>query len=165
MAVVGSFVIGRIAPAGQTSERGYIRDGSRAHGHFRLHQPCQVGRGRSTWLGHTATHSWQTVQCCAKLRALNDPRSNGGGTGIFLSSDDGQSAVYFPLAPLERRWAILPLPREMRAGYHPGPVKLLYIESDSGGYFRSIRFMTAVGVGDGSLSAFIQAVHACHQRL
>lgn len=44
--------------------------------------------GRKTPLGHTDTHSWQAVQCCAKWLRLNAP---GGSIwvlrfGIFLSS-------------------------------------------------------------------------------
>ena len=44
--------------------------------------------GRSTWLGHTDTQSWQAVQCCAKWRALSEPGGVMGvaRSGIFLSS-------------------------------------------------------------------------------
>lgn len=70
-----SRVIGRMAPVGHTSE--HLVHSGRQYPRSYVISGC-ISRvrsvdGVSTPLGHTDTHSWQAVQCCAKWRALRAP--------------------------------------------------------------------------------------------
>ncbi len=116
--------------------------------------------GRSTWLGHTDTQSWQAVQCCAKWRALSEPGGVMGvaRSGIFLSSMTAsppstffscalRAAVAANAAVVEKCAAgvvyLLPVPRRF------------FLRDCSGGRL-------AACVSDGTFPALVDTVHTCH---
>ena len=85
-----SMVIGRIAPAGHTSEQ-RVHSGRQYPRSYDISGCISLAgsvEGRSTLLGQADTQSWQAVQCRAKWRALHAPGGTIGvaRTGIFLSS-------------------------------------------------------------------------------
>ena len=90
IAVLSAFVIGRIAPVGQTSEHltHSGRQYPRSYDTSGCINVCRFSEGRSTWFVQTDTQSWHAVQCWEKLAALSEP---GGVIGVvrfgfFLSS-------------------------------------------------------------------------------
>ena len=90
MADLSAFVIGRMAPAGQTSAQRVHskRQYPRSYDISGCINVIRLVEGRSTWLGQTETQSWQAVQCCVKFRMLWEPGGVIGVErfGIFLSS-------------------------------------------------------------------------------
>ena len=54
--------------------------------------------GRKTPLGHTDTHNWHAVQCCAKCRRLNAPGGSicvvRSGTFLFSITASPPSTVF-----------------------------------------------------------------------
>ena len=82
--------MGLMAPVGQTVE--HVTHSGRQAPRSKLNSGC-ISRsgsveGRSTPLGHLATHNWQAVQCWAKCLALIAPGGRMGvlRVGTFLSS-------------------------------------------------------------------------------
>lgn len=75
--------IGKIAPAGQTSEQRVHsgRQYPRSYDITGCINVVRVDEGRSTPLGHSDMQSWQLVQRAARFRALSEP---GGVMGVSL---------------------------------------------------------------------------------
>ena len=75
-------VMGRMAPAGHTSEQ-RVHSGRQYPSSYDISGCISVSKfveGRSTLLGHSDTQSWHAVQCGAKWRMLFAP---GGTRGVL----------------------------------------------------------------------------------
>lgn len=120
IAVLSAFVIGRIAPVGQTSEHltHSGRQYPRSYDTSGCMNVCRFPEGRSTWFVQTDTQSWHAVQCWEKLAALSEP---GGVTGVarsgfFLSSMMANppstflsGSCTFPGLSVRQKWQVMPI--------------------------------------------------------